>query len=639
MTYQFRLQGEPFEFYPEFDDAEDSLITDSAETWEGEVPPKCTGDRYVCWVQESLNKILGLRLKVDGNAGRDTRSAIRSFQSKKGLKPRPDGVICPDTEQALIAAGATPLGLMEARGHETPPGRTFYVDIPLQIPLGKAKSMTGIFVPEDYCPQLQVDLIVYLHGHKLRSHQPHFSIDTYWHLPEFLLREEVNKSKKNVILVAPTLGPKNEPGSLTCPGGFDKFLEQVMMALRQPGRPYAGKTPVIGNIILACHSGSGAVMRAITMGTDTNATKILECWAFEPFNIGDHVGWANWAQSNRKLYIYFLPGNPGQQLSRNLLAVRNLLKPNIVAERSAVKHDDVPRTHLKDRIQGAQFLVNKSNCLINRTRKGPSAKRPIFRETPFNFSKKYTEPVEFRDPIPASEFDFEFERSQARIVDADERKRKALAKRLQNTPVGRALTKMGSKITIAKAPPLYPAHWVRGQSGFEVHCGRQRKVNVVFGLFDQQKKMLAWYLFSSTIDSRSKFACKRSGSRPVVKPFGVASAVATMTPNLWKSPIDVSELVRDAKSPFATMTLKTSNTRITCSLDSLNTKSNGLVHLAFGLQKVSEPSRANVAIRGRLFLLEVGAFDEEKFKEAPFLDPRRLFGPQAVAERKAISNF
>jgi hypothetical protein len=226
--------------------------------------------------------------------------------------------------------------------------------------------------------------------------------------------------------------------------------------------------------------------------------------------------------------------------------------------------------------------------------------------------------------------------------DASKRQRKAPAKRLQNTPVGRALVKKGAKIVIEKAPPLHPAHWVRGLSGFEVHCGRQRNINIVFGLFDLQQKMLAWYLFSSTVNSRSKVECKRSSSGPIVmNPFGVASAVATITPDLQQSQIDVSELVRDAKSPSATMTLDTkiSNNRITCRLDKLNTKSNGLVHLTFGLQKVSEPSIANVVISGKLFFLEVEPFDEEKFRDAPLSDPRSILGPQAIAERKAISNF
>jgi hypothetical protein len=276
MTRQCRLRQEPFEFYSEFDNAEESLTTDCAEAWQEEVSRK-SADNYILWVQESLNKILKLRLEENGDLGTKTRSAMRSFQRRQGLNIHPDGVICPDTERALIAAGANPPpGMVEARIPETtPPSRTVYVDISLQIPLGNAKSMTGIFVPADYFPLSQVDLIIYLHGFKVRSHKPHHSIDAYWRLPKFLLREEVNKSQKNVILIAPTLGPKNEPGSLTCLGGFDKFLDQVIMALKQYG-PYVGaqNTPSIGNIILACHSGSGSVMRAIAMGTDTSATQI-----------------------------------------------------------------------------------------------------------------------------------------------------------------------------------------------------------------------------------------------------------------------------------------------------------------------------------------------------------------------------
>jgi peptidoglycan hydrolase-like protein with peptidoglycan-binding domain len=59
---------------------------------------------YIKWVQESLNKILGLNLLVDGDAGSKTRSAIRSFQAKNGLKQV--GYVGPKTEVALIKAGA-----------------------------------------------------------------------------------------------------------------------------------------------------------------------------------------------------------------------------------------------------------------------------------------------------------------------------------------------------------------------------------------------------------------------------------------------------------------------------------------------------------------------------------------------------
>ena len=70
--------------------------------WEGEASR--AGPDYVRWVQSSLNRALGLRLAVDGIMGPATRSAVRSFQQRKGLAV--DGIVGPNTEAALIAAGA-----------------------------------------------------------------------------------------------------------------------------------------------------------------------------------------------------------------------------------------------------------------------------------------------------------------------------------------------------------------------------------------------------------------------------------------------------------------------------------------------------------------------------------------------------
>ena len=72
------------------------------KAWESEVNRKSRA--YVSWVQQSLNKILGLRLTVDGIQGPQTRRAIRRFQRQKRL--RADGIGGPRTEAALIAAGA-----------------------------------------------------------------------------------------------------------------------------------------------------------------------------------------------------------------------------------------------------------------------------------------------------------------------------------------------------------------------------------------------------------------------------------------------------------------------------------------------------------------------------------------------------
>lgn len=70
--------------------------------------------------------------------------------------------------------------------------------------------------------------------------------------------------------------------------------------------------------------------------------------------------------------------------------------PNVIAEKSAARHDEVPRAHLTDRLQGAPFLVSRYTlqCPSSQTGKGPSAIRQIFREAPFDFSTESTEPVE-----------------------------------------------------------------------------------------------------------------------------------------------------------------------------------------------------------------------------------------------------
>ncbi len=92
MRQDFFIQSEAFEFEPF------GAGTPSALQLEG-------GNLVdVRWVQNSLNRILGLRLSVDGNAGPATRSAIRSFQQRQRLTA--DGVVGPKTRAALVAAGA-----------------------------------------------------------------------------------------------------------------------------------------------------------------------------------------------------------------------------------------------------------------------------------------------------------------------------------------------------------------------------------------------------------------------------------------------------------------------------------------------------------------------------------------------------
>ena len=67
------------------------------------------GDPNVRWLQATLNQLIGAGLAVDGIAGRATREAVRSFQTRSNLAQ--DGIAGPQTVAALraaLAAGPIP---------------------------------------------------------------------------------------------------------------------------------------------------------------------------------------------------------------------------------------------------------------------------------------------------------------------------------------------------------------------------------------------------------------------------------------------------------------------------------------------------------------------------------------------------
>jgi peptidoglycan hydrolase-like protein with peptidoglycan-binding domain len=100
MRYEFEI--EPFPTHTAFGGGFELFDTELADEWVEEISR--SSPEYIRWVQRSLNQILGLQLAVDGIAGSHTRSAIRSFQQRRGLTV--DGIVGPQTEGALVAAGA-----------------------------------------------------------------------------------------------------------------------------------------------------------------------------------------------------------------------------------------------------------------------------------------------------------------------------------------------------------------------------------------------------------------------------------------------------------------------------------------------------------------------------------------------------
>ena len=104
MNRQFLFKFETFEFNPYFEFERDEFSFGSEyEDWESEVN-RSSAD-YFRWIQQSLNRIMGLRLVVDGLVGSQTRSAIRSFQQQQDLTA--DGIVGAMTEAAMMRAGAS----------------------------------------------------------------------------------------------------------------------------------------------------------------------------------------------------------------------------------------------------------------------------------------------------------------------------------------------------------------------------------------------------------------------------------------------------------------------------------------------------------------------------------------------------
>ncbi len=338
------------------------------------------------FTQEALSLVLGRTVPVTGKLDAATQRALIEFGGTNAdalgnsaqlneildrlftiVAAPPAGV--PRAEEELNYERSAPTGrpvvkggLRTSRGNE-PPGLTLYE----QIPLGQespAKPKTGIFVPVGFRPQSQVDLIIYLHGMKAPSGlSTSATIDVYWSRRyPFLLREGVNQSGKNVVLVAPTLGPASQAGRLTDPGGFDWYVDQVMRVLAERG-PYqqASQPPQVGNIVLACHSAGGKIMRLLALGQHRYSNRIRECWGFDClYNSRDPEVWRQWAIShpNVGLFIYYLGSTEGH--SKNLQGIGKPPVPppdNVKVEKSNARyHNLVPMAHWVDRIRRAPFL-------------------------------------------------------------------------------------------------------------------------------------------------------------------------------------------------------------------------------------------------------------------------------------------
>jgi hypothetical protein len=245
-----------------------------------------------------------------------------------------------------------------SKSESTLPGTTIYVKLDLQIK--ETPPEAGIFIPDGFDLGSHIDLLLYMRGFKIADEI--VSVESYFKQSYGKLREGVNSSGRNVILVAPALGPNSQAGSLVKPGGLDSFLGQALAAvLKHGGLANPPSLLTLGHLIIACHSGGGAPVRKMAGGSDEGLANLRECWGYDSlYHDADVPFWSAWARAktNDKLLLYYLPtGTPAQRCKELAkMKLRNL----IAQESSAPDHMHVPITQWGSNLKGANFVAMRS---------------------------------------------------------------------------------------------------------------------------------------------------------------------------------------------------------------------------------------------------------------------------------------
>jgi hypothetical protein len=158
-----------------------------------------------------------------------------------------------------------------------------------------------------------------------------------------------------------------------------------------------------------------------------------------------------------------------------------------------------------------------------------------------------------------------------------------------------------------------------GQAAYEVDTGRRKKLRVVFGMIDETRTSMAWYLFSSDGVAKSKSELANRDPMPPEQ-FGYRGVGARDISHRFKKNIRWDELGIHRNGTPATLTLDVSQTKrfIDCRIDQLTTKANEIVGFPFGLQSHLDlsPSRKGKFL-GKVLFLETAPFDANQFPQGP----------------------
>jgi hypothetical protein len=234
-----------------------------------------------------------------------------------------------------------------------PPKQTLYLD-DIDLKNTARTPLTGVFFPEKYQPSDKLQVLLYLFGHDNPAIDQHWVNQPKKKKPEvFQLREELNASKKNLVLVAPTLGSKSEAGLLVT-SGINWYVKEVLTRLRASAPPELkiGDTTSVTDVYVMAHSGGGVPMYDLANAIPANGAGnlIRQFWGFDCLYApaGHHPAvytdsstmdpfdpepkWLNWAFGHQGIpfFMHWATDEPG-------IRARNLQKMAVDGWRPKVK--------------------------------------------------------------------------------------------------------------------------------------------------------------------------------------------------------------------------------------------------------------------------------------------------------------
>ena len=163
-----------------------------------------------------------------------------------------------------------------------------------------------------------------------------------------------------------------------------------------------------------------------------------------------------------------------------------------------------------------------------------------------------------------------------------------------------------------------------GQAGYNVDTGRLKKIDVVFGLIDQTFTSMAWYLFTSDGDKKSKRELANHDPMPAEQ-FGEQIAGGRRIPHTFKPEIHLDGLAIHPKGTSAYLTLDVTGDpqrgrTVECRISQLKTKAKEVVTFPFGMRQagISVPLRMGPrSIHGLVRFVATAPYDENKFPKGP----------------------